>query len=58
MKKVLGATAGLLILVGAVVPAGQSISAASWDWPKASVSAGSWDWPKASISASSWDWPK
>ncbi|MGV0109097.1 hypothetical protein [Arthrobacter sp. CP30] len=46
MKKVLGATAGLMILVGAVVPAGQTVSAASWDWPKASVSASSWDWPK------------
>lgn len=46
MKKVLGATAGLMILVGAVAPAGQTVSAASWDLPKASVSASSWDWPK------------
>lgn len=46
MKKILGATAGLLILVGAVVPAGQSASAASWDWPKGQISAASWDWPK------------
>ncbi|OUM45138.1 hypothetical protein B8W73_01420 [Arthrobacter agilis] len=46
MKKVLGATAGLLILVGAVVPAGQSTSAGSWDWPKGEVAASSWDWPK------------
>ncbi|MFC3300656.1 hypothetical protein ACFOD8_13610 [Arthrobacter agilis] len=46
MKKVLGTTAGLLILVGTVAPAGHSVSAASWDWPKASVSASSWDWPK------------
>jgi hypothetical protein len=46
MKKVLGATAGLLIVVGAVLPAGQSISAASWDWPKGQATAGSWDWPK------------
>lgn len=45
MNKVLGATAGLLILVGAVAPTGQSISAASWDWPKGQVTA-SWDWPK------------
>ncbi len=44
--KILGATASLLILVGAVVPAGQSISAASWDWPKGQISAASWDWPK------------
>ncbi|WP_157940232.1 hypothetical protein [Arthrobacter ruber] len=46
MKKVLGATAGLLIVVGAVLPASQSISAASWDWPKSQATAGSWDWPK------------
>ncbi|MDN4610095.1 hypothetical protein [Arthrobacter burdickii] len=46
MKKVLGATAGLMILVGAVAPAGQSISATSWDWPKGEVAASSWDWPK------------
>jgi hypothetical protein len=46
MKKVLGATAGLLILVGAVVPAGQSVSAGSWDWPKSQPTASSWDWPK------------
>ncbi|MHA7279804.1 hypothetical protein ACX80H_08645 [Arthrobacter sp. MDT2-2] len=46
MKKVLGAATGLMILVGAFVPAGQSISAASWDWPKGEVAASSWDWPK------------
>lgn len=46
MKKVIGATAGLLILVGPFVPAGQSVSAASWDCPKGTVSTSSWDWPK------------
>ena len=46
MKKVLGATAGFLILLGAVVPIGQSASAGSWDWPKGQPLAGSWDWPK------------
>ena len=46
MKKVFGATAGLLIVVGAVLPAGQSISAGSWDWPKGQPTAASWDWPK------------
>jgi hypothetical protein len=57
MKRLSGATAGLLILVGAVVSGGQS-SAGSWDWPKAEVTASSWDWPKAEVTASSWDWPK
>lgn len=46
MKKVIGVTAGLLILVGSVVLAGQSVSAASWDWPTGTVSTSSWDWPK------------
>lgn len=46
MKKVFGAIAALLFLVGAVVPAGQSVSAGSGDWSKGQITAGSWDWPK------------
>ncbi len=46
MKKVFGALAGLLIMGAVVAPAGQSVVAASWDWPKGQITAGSWDWPK------------
>ncbi len=46
MKRVIGATAVLLILVGSVAPAGQSVSVGSWDRPEGTVPANSWDWPK------------
>lgn len=42
MKRVLGATAALLVLLGAVIPSGHSVGAGSWDWPKGQPLAGSW----------------
>ena len=43
MKRILGATAAFLVVLGAVIPSGQSVSAGSWDWPKGQPLAGSWD---------------
>lgn len=43
MNKVVGAVAGLLVVIGALVPANPALSAGSSDGP---VTASSWDWPK------------
>lgn len=45
MNKVVGAVAGLLVVIGALVPANPALSAGSSDGTQ-SVTASSWDWPK------------
>ncbi|MBG6179288.1 hypothetical protein [Arthrobacter sp. CAN_A1] len=45
MKKIVGAAAGLLIVIGIVAPASPALSAGNWEWPK-TVVAQNWEWPK------------
>jgi hypothetical protein len=44
MKKLLGTAAGILVIMGAVSPAGPA--SAATDAPRGELVAASWDWPK------------
>jgi hypothetical protein len=46
MKKLLGTAAGILVIMGAVSPAGPALSAGATDAPRGGVATASWDWPK------------
>ncbi|WP_155849484.1 hypothetical protein [Arthrobacter sp. H20] len=56
MKKIVGAAAALLVVIGVVAPASPALSAANWEWPKTVVAA-NWEWPKTVV-AENWEWPK
>lgn len=46
MKKIIGAAAGFLILLGSAGPVGPALGADNPQWHNGAVSASSWDWPK------------
>lgn len=45
MKRIVGAVAGLLVIMGVVASASPELSPVNWEWPK-TVVADNWEWPK------------
>lgn len=45
MKRIVGASAGFLIVVGAVAPIGNVVLGGTWEWPQEAV-ASTWEWPQ------------